>query len=124
MADALASLRRSLEAQRAAGVGFDEAWCTAISEVPNSGWRTRDTIEATRPAWQRAYERRPPTPRERSLLRAATALAELERERMERERLMPRPGLPVPSGDLKYRERGTGSGRGRKPRLAGHRTWR
>jgi hypothetical protein len=121
--DALASLRESLEAQRRLGIGFDQAWSNAIAEVPNSGWRTRDTIESTRPAWQRAYLRQPPTPGERSLLRVARALAELERERLEREALAPVPGLPAPKD---RRSRGTGNGhrRGRKPRLPGRKMWR
>jgi hypothetical protein len=121
--DLFERLRLVLVAQRAAGVGFDQAWSIAIAEVPNSGWRTRDTIESTRPAWKRAYERRPPTARERSLLRVAQALAELERERIEREALAPVPGLPAPKD---RRSRGTGNGhrRGRKPRLPGRKVWR
>ena len=123
MADALTSLRLRLEGQRREGVPFDVAWSVAIQDIPNSGWRSREVVDSTRPAWQRAYERRPPTARELALQRAAQALAELERERMEREGRLPTPGLPVPSADRRDRERGMGNGRGRKPRLYGRKVW-
>ena len=104
VADQIASLRQSLEAQRRQGIGFDQAWSVAIAEVPNSGWRTRDVIASTREAWKRAYLRQPPTPAERKLLRAARALAELERERLDPERRLPRPGPPLSITDTSHRQ--------------------
>ena len=121
--DAIERLRRSLEAQRRQGIDFDQTWSVAITQVPNSGWRTREVVASTREAWKRAYLRQPPTPAERKLLRVWQVLVELEAERLERERRLPRPGPPQTITD-KVRRNGNGNGRGAKPRIHGHVTWR
>ena len=121
--DAIERLRRSLEAQRRQGIDFDQTWSVAITQVPNSCWRTREVVASTREAWKRAYLRQPPTPAERKLLRVWQVLVELEAERLERERRLPRPGPPQTITD-KVRRNGNGNGRGAKPRIHGHVTWR
>jgi hypothetical protein len=117
--DALGRLRSRLEAQRRAGVGFADAWQSALAELRGGGRgldRWRGAVESTRSAWQRAYERRPPTPREQAVALALAALREWDAERAERERFEPLPGLPLPSAPVP--RQGNGTGRGARPKLA------
>ena len=73
-------VRVALQAQRAAGVPFDEAWEISLrSENLDDEWV--GALCETRPAWERAYHGEQPTPSERALV--ATALLPGEGEPIE-----------------------------------------
>jgi hypothetical protein len=114
--DALGQLRSRLAEQRRAGQPFEQAWPSALSQLPRGPWPWRPAVLATREAWRRAYLREPPTPHEQAVALALTALREWDAERAERERFEPLPGLPVPTSQL-IRPPSNGSGRGARPKL-------
>ena len=81
--EAIRALGADLSVRRAAGEPFEEAWekarGAAVSDLaPHDREMTWWALFATQGAWERAYERRPPTPGEAAVARAAVMFESVE----------------------------------------------
>jgi hypothetical protein len=72
-APALGGLRDALAEARASGLPFDDVWPALAREFLDP-----DVREETRPAWERAYERMPPTEGDRAAARLAALVDGVE----------------------------------------------
>jgi hypothetical protein len=99
--DVLEALTHELAERTAAGVAFDTAWPIAIrvaiegveDEWEHDGWLTALSDPGVVAVWRAAFERRPPSRRERSL----TLLLGGPHERTPMVRVCERCGTPLPA---------------------------